>query len=428
MKQCSVIVIGAGAAGLAAAQKLQQNHVDVVVLEARNRLGGRVHTDRTFGAFPIELGAELIHGEQTVTLELVRQGGLAVSHVDRVGKLRWGSGGSAQLLEDSDPVDRQIINDLIQTYRQLPDLMPAEAQDCSLANFFQHHGFDDAAIRMADVLFAQTCCASIETLSAADLAREMRVDHAGHQEFRIDSGYASFFEWLAADLRVELNMPVDTIEWGTRGVIVTTAHERWHAEHCIVTVPIGVLQASLIRFDPPLSTRKQTAIDAFRLERATKHFFRFKRRLWDADLTFMAHTGLFARWWTPGYPREDATILCSYISAQRAATADALDDATLLQHGLSELSQLLGVADLAAELDGFQRMVWGNDPYARGGYAHVPPHAVQARVDLAAPESNCLFFAGEATAYDTNPQTVHGAIESGWRAAREVLSQETPSN
>ena len=96
-------------------------------------------------------------------------------------------------------------------------------------------------------------------------------------------------------------------------------------------------------------------------------------------------------------------------------------EADALQAGLEELAQLLGVPDLASHLRAAKRHAWAADPWALGGYAHVPPGAANARVELARPEENVLFFAGEATAYETNPQTVHGAIESGWRAAQECM-------
>jgi monoamine oxidase len=98
-----------------------------------------------------------------------------------------------------------------------------------------------------------------------------------------------------------------------------------------------------------------------------------------------------------------------------------MPEANALHLGLAEMSRLLGRSDLAARCVNARRVAWAHDLYARGGYAHLLPDAAAARPQLAQPEGNVLFFAGEATAYDTNPQTVHGAIESGWRAAREAL-------
>lgn len=108
-----------------------------------------------------------------------------------------------------------------------------------------------------------------------------------------------------------------------------------------------------------------------------------------------------------------------FITAERAQI-DALSEADALTVGLEELGQLLGRNDSSSHLVAAKRHSWAADPLALGGYAHVPPGAADARIELARPEANILFFAGEATAYDSNPQTVHGAIESGWRRRKNA--------
>jgi monoamine oxidase len=156
---------------------------------------------------------------------------------------------------------------------------------------------------------------------------------------------------------------------------------------------------------------------------ATKLIYRFQERLWPEDLTYMAHPGAVPRWWTPGYQRENAAILCAYVTTEWAENLDRISEASALDAGLRELSTLLDipVKTLERKLVQGKRFSWASEHYTLGGYAHVPPGAAEARPLLAQPEGGVLFFAGEATAYDTNPQTVHGAIESGQRAARECL-------
>lgn len=188
-----------------------------------------------------------------------------------------------------------------------------------------------------------------------------------------------------------------------------------------MTLPVVVLQAEKIQFSPPLSEAKQAAIQALRMEPATKLIYRFDRQLWDDDLLFFCHTGLVARWWIAGYGRAESTVAAAFVTEDRARQIDAMSEGEALQAGLYELAQLLGVTDLASYLLVAKRHAWAADPWTLGGYAHVPPGAAYARVELARPEENVLFFAGEATAYETNPQTVHGAIESGWRVAQECM-------
>jgi monoamine oxidase len=314
---------------------------------------------------------------------------------------------------------RATISGLFMHYRNLPDHAPV--RDISLGQYLRERGWNEEALKVADVLLAQTCCASIENLSCADLIREMRADHAGKEEFRIQEGYGELLKWYSRDLPILLNTSVRDVVWGDNGVNIVTTREDYRARRCIVTVPVSILARGSIRFNPPLSNEKQMAITAFKTEAATKLIYRFHEPVWDADLTFMCHTGLAARWWTPGYGRDGAAVISCFATAEKAQILDEQEENRALTWGLTELNWLLGTGerDLRKAAIDSRRVSWAFDAYARGGYAHLPPGDASARPELARPEEDILFFAGEATAYDTNPQTVHGALESGWRAAQE---------
>jgi len=417
-----VIIIGAGAAGLAAGRKLHDSGKKVLIIEARDRIGGRIHTDYDFAGAPTELGAEFIHGENAATHELVKQAGLHVIPVDRYGKLRWAQYSRPALPLNELPADlRATITGLFMHYRDLPKHAPLP--DVSLAQYLRERGWNEESLKIADVLLAQTCCAPLEALSCADLIREMRVDHAGKQEFRIQEGYGALLKWYSRDLPIQLNTSVRDVIWGDNGITVVTTREDYYARRCIVTVPVSILARGSIRFNPPLSDEKQQAIEAFRTEPATKLIYRFHEKFWDDDLTFMCHTGLASRWWTPTYGREghNTAVIACFATAEKAQILDEQEENRALTWGLTELNWLLGTGerDLRKAAIDSRRVSWGFDAYARGGYAHLPPGESSAREALARPEEDILFFAGEATAYDTNPQTVHGALESGWRAAKE---------
>jgi monoamine oxidase len=410
----SVLIIGAGAAGIAAGRMLHDAGCDVLILEARDRIGGRIHTDFSFADFPVELGAEFIHGERTVTHDLVNQAGLATIPVVRMDNLWWAEAGHKAM-----PRQAASLDQLLSDYASLEHAHLST--DISLADYLDTRGWRDEA--MADVLLAQTCCARLQDLSCYDLIREMHADHAGHDEARIREGYAPLLVRYSRDLRIRLNAPVSEIQWSQDDVTVIAGGEAFQAGKCIITVPVSILQTDAIRFDPPLSEEKRWAIHNLHVEPATKLIYRFREPLWPDHLTYMAHTGLAVRWWTPGYGRPDAAVICAYITAERARQIDRLDETAALTTGLRELGQLLGIplATLQPQMIAARRVSWAADPYTLGGYAHVRPGGVEARPVLARPEADTLFFAGEATAYDTNPQTVHGAIESGQRAAQECI-------
>lgn len=422
-----VLIIGAGAAGLAAARRLRDAGVDVRVIEARARVGGRIWTAEGLAPFPLELGAEFIHGEHTVTRELLAAAGLRDLPVDRSGRMRWAAGGPARPL-DTQPAELQAtIAAIRRAYAALPDTpWGAGEPDRSLADYLRERGFAGQALEIADVILAQTCCAPLGALSCADLAREMRLDRAGPREYRVPAGYAALLDWLARDLPISLGVVARALTWGPAGVTVESSAGAISARRCIITLPASLLRAGALRFTPQLSPARRRAIAALRTAAATKLIYRFDAPLWDAELTYMAHLGVAGRWWTPGYGRPGAAVICCYITAERAAAIDALSEEAALRLGLEELRALLGVRDVLARCLLARRVSWAADPYAQGGYAHVPPGAAQARLDLAAPEGDVLFFAGEATAHETNPQTVHGAIESGLRAAGEVLARGAP--
>ncbi|MBZ0315884.1 MAG: FAD-dependent oxidoreductase [Anaerolineae bacterium] len=417
------LIVGAGAAGLAAGRILHDAGRSILMLEARDRIGGRIHTDYDFAVIPIEFGAEFIHGDRAVTVDLVKSAGLHTLPVVRLGNLRWSDGVNPALPLARLPDQlRQTLTGLLQAYDQLSEAhLP---QDVSLADYLRGRGWTGDTLTAADVLLAQTCCASIETLSCHDLIREMKADTVGHGESRIREGYGRLLDWYRTDYSIHFNSLVQEIQWGDGDVRVISNGQVYRAKTCIITIPVSLLQNDTIRFTPALPPDKIWAISAFRMEAATKLIYRFRERLWDDNLTFMAHAGLTARWWTPSYGRNEDAIIACYITAERAQKLDVMDKAGALEMGLQELSTLLDIPlnELSKTTIASKRLTWAADPLALGGYAHVPPGMAECRPLLARPEGNQLFFAGEATAYDTNPQTVHGAIESGWRAARECLA------
>eukprot|EP01102_Stenamoeba_stenopodia_P015463 TRINITY_DN5274_c0_g1_i1.p1 TRINITY_DN5274_c0_g1~~TRINITY_DN5274_c0_g1_i1.p1 ORF type:complete len:478 (+),score=105.93 TRINITY_DN5274_c0_g1_i1:52-1485(+) len=464
-----VIVIGAGAAGLAAARRLNDCNKRVLVLEARSRVGGRIHTllpgeqircssgagekeeqhNSLEAEFPIELGAEFIHGENTTTRRLADAFGLTVIPVVRMDRLHWFEPTHKPFAVERKHLKGVAIGDvidrLLKAYEELEDWKQGdkdkETVDVSLGEYLRQRGFNDEERKIGDVLLAQTCCAHLESLSCNDLRREMIRDQAGALEFRIEEGYRSFLDKLKSGLEIEYDAEVNEVIWDSEGVTIGLENKptSFSAKACIVTLPVSLLKSQRVVFNPPLGEQRRRALECFKMEAATKLIYSFSELLWDPELTYMAHTGLVARWWTPGYHREGQFknhLIVAYITAHRAAEIDSLPESEALALGMKDLALLLPPVrskkltfqELQERCVASKRVSWSKDPFALGGYAHVsvPNNYTMAdkdpRLVLAQPEEQTLFFAGEATAYDSNPQTVHGALDSGIRAANQYLS------
>jgi len=158
------------------------------------------------------------------------------------------------------------------------------------------------------------------------------------------------------------------------------------------------------------------------MEAATKLIYQFSELLWDPELTYMAHKGLTARWWTPAYKRETKTpVITCYVTSERAKVIDQMSEEEASYVGLKELSILIGKPfdEVSSKCVAFKRISWAKEKFTQGGYAHAPKGFAWARKVLGEPEHDCLYFAGEAIAIDSNPQTVHGAINSGITAAKQ---------
>ncbi len=415
----SILVIGAGAAGLAAARKLHDSGYAVTVLEARNRIGGRVQSDYSLASHPIELGAEFIHGENVKTWELLRQYGLtAVDDVDDENIYGY--------------LDNQLLNfealtakPHFDSFFQLEALAEAwvedDNDDVSVGELLAEElpTLDPEMRQLFDHLLKADYGAGLEELGVYGLA-ELNYEGDGESDFRVADGYTRLMDNLAQGLTLRLNTPVTRVDWDETGVdVYTESGEMFSADKVIITLPLAILQAEDVEFTPDLPDWKWEAIEGLGAAHVDKLILKFKTPVWPADWGLMFTTLDFHAWWRPGWGRADeAPILTSLIGM--AENLESLSESELIQKGLAELSQIFGRSDLAENLAQGRFINWGSDAYSKMGYSYVPVNGDDWRPDLAAPVDDVLFFAGEAT-HPNRAATVHGALESGYRAADEVM-------
>ncbi|HTG36169.1 MAG TPA: NAD(P)/FAD-dependent oxidoreductase [Thermoanaerobaculia bacterium] len=428
MTEIDVAVIGAGAAGLAAAGELWRRGLRVAVFEARDRIGGRIHTLRDERVqIPIELGAEFVHGEAPLTEGILREAGLV--DIDIAGDHWLAERGHLRPYEGFwERVDHVLAQ------------ADPKGEDQSFDDFMARrpggrpYAGARAAAREFVTGFHAADPAQLSVLSITPRDGEGPSESASRSG-RMVQGYDRVPEWLARDLgeNLQLGRPVREIAWERGKVELTVGDDssKVTARAAIVTVPIGVLQAPPdapggIRFlpDPP---RLRRTLDLVAMGAVVRLVLGFREIPWkgrgDLDRMSFLHLGgdgAFRVCWTP-YPLR-APVLVAWSGGPPAAELSRQKPAEIEAAALRTLAEHLGISRqrLASRLEGIWSHDWQADPFSRGAYSYARVGGSEAARDLARPVEKALFFAGEATDEEGRTGTVEGAIATGLRAARQV--------
>ena len=438
----AVLIIGAGAAGLAAARDLAAAGIQVTVIEARERVGGRIHTFRQDSSIiPVEFGAEFVHGKHPQLLEIIEAAGATLCDVtDRHWYFENG------VLSKS--------HDFWNKLTALMDLMNAKEPDRSFRDFLDSWPNDEGTRRAKAVAtrYVQGFhAANVDRVGVHGLikANEAEDEIDGDKSFRVLGGYDIVAQTLRgqAEARgaiIHLNTVVKDLHWGTNTIEAVCLSggqtQNFTASRAVITLPLGVLQSNpdqfgAVRFTPELPAHTLAAIRGLAMGHVARIILRFRERFWekldlpgtaaDEDLSQLGFIHYpeapIPTWWTLLPIR--APVLIGWVGGPDADKFVGRSDEHVSEQALSSLQQILGVSEkrLSELLLESHTHDWNSDPFTRGAYAYLPVGGVEAQRTLARPLDNTLFFAGEATSIG-HIGTVHGAIESGHRAAKEVLA------
>jgi monoamine oxidase len=410
-----VVVIGAGMAGITAARDLQRVGLDVVVLEATDRVGGRMHTARDFCDGPVEQGAEFVHTAEADTWAEVEAGGFDTIRCEpSEGFLMViGAHRSPELFADP---SLAAMGDL------MSEIAGWQGPDVSAAEWLAGKQLTGPARVMADQMVSVHPLGDLHELGMQGLRDDRVIDLERGTDWRLAAGYDALPAWIGEGVDVRFGRRVNELRWKTDEVTaVTEDGEAVVARTAVCTLPVGVLKAGAVRFEPDLPAAKWRALAGLEMGAVLKILYRFRERFWPDDLTMLGCDGPVRLYWTPLYGRSDAApVLTAYVSGYRARALSALGEPDAAAVGLRDLDRMFPDAAPSALVEEWRRVDWLTNADTRGGYSFVRLGGAGSRAALAAADTGALFWAGDATTTTTIAAVVHAAYATGRRAATEV--------
>ena len=424
-----VIIIGGGVAGLVAAGELIRAGATVLLLEARDRLGGRIFTHCERGLdFPIELGAEFMHGCPPVLLDVVESAG--ANNIPIIDRRLISDQGVLKPLnnfwEIIEQINSQIRSDDILTYQAFLDQAEGSCFEKSIAKSYVE-GFNAAHSDLVSATAIKEADAAAEKIEAK-------------KQFRFREGYDCIVAHLAKEIPSEcisLGCVVRAVNWSRKSVEVVAMlgekESRFRAEKAVITLPLGVLRQSLegqggVAFDPQLSEKREP-MSHLAIGDVVKMVLQFRQPFWNNREVIGDSTPFgfalcldadFPTWWTQA--PSPANIITGWAGSPAADKLHDFGREELSNTALVSICETFGIS--TAHLRSlFVRNYfhdWAEDPFALGAYSYPKIHGTKAAKALGEPLDNTLFFAGEATDSNGFNGTVHGAMSSGVRVAAEV--------
>jgi monoamine oxidase len=420
-----VLIIGAGASGLMAAWELVQAGKKVAIVEARDRIGGRIntHTDEQF-SIPTELGAEFIHGDLKLTQLLLKKANAASIKIN--GEIWQKEDGKLQKQED-----------FIEDYPKLEKKFKELKQDISVSQFLKDHlaGSEYEQVRTTLQNYVEGYYAADMT-KASTMALCKELTTSDDVQYRIEGGYKKLVDYLCKEAEQKgcfffLSHAVKQIRWKENNVEVVTDQKTFAARKVLITVPLGVLQSGKIGFSPSIDG-KMKAAKSLGFGPVIKLVLQFENTFWEntdvaGNKNLERFSFLFSKedvptWWTQ-YPKKEA-LLTGWLAGPNAERFKNNTAQEILDKALYSLHSIFSVeiAHLKQILNAWQVANWATDIYNCGGYAYDVVNGTALQKIVKDPLSNTLFFSGEALYEGSEIGTVEAALSSGRETAHEMIA------
>jgi monoamine oxidase len=422
-----VVVIGAGMAGLAAAKELKHQGFQVLVLEARDRIGGRVWTSHQWEDMPLDLGASWIHGTSnnpiTKLADQIEADRISTSYESSITYDTSGKVLSKDQESNMDELNERIT-DIIKAAQNQENDVSIQA---ALSSLFMSESSDPENLRFINFILNSQIeheyAGSVSELSTHqyDSAKKF-----GGSEVLFEQGFGVITKFLSEGLDIKLNQQIHEIQWKQPKVKVLTQSTEFVADYVVITVPLGVLKANRIEFYPDLPLDKKNAMNSLDMGVLNKCYLKFSEVFWPNDMDWLTYVPQrHGEWveWVSFKKAVDFPVLLGFNAAQQGKKIEAWTDQQIVDSAMTTLKQIYGKQ--IPEPIGYQITRWSSDPFAMGSYSYNPVGAkIGVRNTLAKPIAGTLFFAGEATSEDYFA-TTHGAYLSGIRVANEILYQSS---
>jgi monoamine oxidase len=422
MKTSEIIIVGAGAAGLMAARELSKAGKKIIVLEARDRVGGRIFplSENEFG-YAAAGGAEFVHGKARVTKALLKEAGLTYEPTPEDAEM-WRFENGKLIRGDSNPAangefaaNRKLLYKKLQVLKK--DLPIAKFLSKNFSGV-KYKGMKSWIIRM------------VEGFDAADpnliSTFSLRDEWLGQQEWeqgRVKEGYKPMLDFLIEEckknkVRFIFDQQVESVEIADTIKLLVKGKKVYQAEKVILTFPIPILRQ--MNFNPKLSKKIQAA-NNIGFGQIIKVLMRFKDSFWPSKMSFLFSSEIVGSWWTQ-YPK-NYKVLTGWISGPRALKLKDKTDAEIIKLAITSLSIIFQIEEskLKQNLLASKVINWPKDPFTKGAYSYSKVKSEAAYTELRSSYRNQVYFVGEAVYLEKQTATVEGALASGLDAAKKIL-------